>query len=160
MTQLYKIANSFAELANSDLPAEMIGDTLEGIEGEMEMKVEQCLAIIKNEQAYSAALRKEAAKFDERARQAESRVERLKTYISESLSTTGKSTLKAGVHQVTVRSGSKSVEITNVDDIPVDFVKYDTTVTPDKAAIKKQIEAGFQVPGATIKIGKPSLIIK
>lgn len=160
MTQLYKIANSFAELANSDLPAEMIADTLEGIEGEMEIKVEQCLAIIKNELAYASALRGESDNLQLRARQSERRVERLKTYISESLSTTGKSTLKAGVHQVTVRSGSKSVEITNVDDIPVDFVKYDTTVTPDKAAIKKQIEAGFEVPGATIKIGKPSLIIK
>lgn len=160
MTQLYKIANEFAELANSDLPTEMIADTLEGIEGEMEIKVEQCLAIIKNEMSYAAALRDEAGRFQERARQSEGRIDRLKTYISESLITTGKSTLKAGIHQVTVRSGVKSVEITNVDDIPVDFVEYQTTIKPDKMAIKKQIEAGIDVPGATLKTGKPSLVIK
>ena len=68
--------------------------------------------------------------------------------------------MKAGLHQVTVRAPSKSVEITDINAIPPDFVEYETTIKPDKLAIKHQIEAGIDIPGAQIKIGKPSLIIK
>ena len=66
----------------------------------------------------------------------------------------------AGIHQVTVRAPSKSVEITDASILPPQFVEYETNIKPDKLAIKHQIEAGVEVPGAQIKLGKPSLIIK
>lgn len=44
--------------------------------------------------------------------------------------------------------------------MPPQFVEYETNIEPDKLAIKHQIEAGVEVPGAQIKLGKPSLIIK
>lgn len=71
-----------------------------------------------------------------------------------------KKSLKAGIHQVTVRAPSKSVEITDASILPHQFVEYETNIKPDKLAIKHQIEAGVEVPGAQIKLGKPSLIIK
>ncbi|ELD3297862.1 siphovirus Gp157 family protein, partial [Enterobacter hormaechei] len=55
---------------------------------------------------------------------------------------------------------SKSVEITDASALPPEFVEYETSIKPDKLAIKHQIEAGVDVPGAQIKLGKPSLIIK
>ncbi len=160
MTSLYEIANDFAKLTDSDMDPEMIADTLDGIQGEMEMKVENCLAIIKNELAYAEALKQESQSLIERAKACIARTDRLKEYIAQSLETAGKKSLKAGVHQVTVRAPSKSVEITDSGALPSEFVEYETTIKADKMAIKKQLEAGIDVPGATIKSGKPSLIIK
>ncbi|MDI6634324.1 siphovirus Gp157 family protein [Pantoea dispersa] len=160
MTALYQIANDFAALTDSGIEPEMIADTLDAIEWELEEKVEQCLAVCKNESAYAESLKEESRKLAERARAAENRVTSIKDYIAKSLETAGKKSLKAGIHQVTVRAPSKSVEITSVDSIPSDFVEYETTIKPNKLAIKQQIEAGNDIPGAHIKIGKPSLIIK
>ncbi|MCX8980829.1 siphovirus Gp157 family protein [Citrobacter portucalensis] len=160
MTALYQIANDFAKLTDSDMPTEMIADTLDGIEWELEAKVEQILAVCKNELADAEALKEEARRLIDRAKASENRVVSLKEYVARSLETAGKKSMKAGLHQVTVRAPSKSVEITDVNAIPPDFVEYETTIKPDKLAIKHQIEAGIDIPGAQLKVGKPSLLIK
>ncbi len=160
MTALYKIANEYAQLVNEDLEPEFIADTLEGISGELSDKVEQLLAICKNQAAYSEALKDESRKFAERAKAEENRVASIKEYIAKSLDTAGMKTMKAGLHQVTLRAPSKSVEITDADSLPSDLVEYETTIKPDKLAIKHLLTAGQVVPGAQIKIGKPSLIIR
>lgn len=160
MPALYQIANDFAKLTDSDMPPEMIADTLDGIEWELEAKVEQILAVCKNELADAEALKEEARRLIDRAKASENRVVSLKEYVARSLETAGKKSMKAGLHQVTVRAPSKSVEITDINAIPPDFVEYETTIKPDKLAIKHQIEAGIDIPGVQIKIGKPSLIIK
>lgn len=158
--KLYELANEFAALSNSDMEPEMIADTLEGLDFEIEVKIENCLALIKNELADAEALKAEAAKLTERARMANNRVDRIKEYIAASLETAGKKSLKAGVHQVSIRAPSKSVEILDSGSLPPELVDYETLIKPDKLAIKKKLEAGISVPGAQIKTGKPSLIIK
>lgn len=160
MTALYQIANDFAKLTDSGMEPELIADTLDAIEWELEGKVEQILAICKNELAMVAALKDEAKNLTERAKATENRIASMKEYIALSLDAAGKKTLKAGIHQVTVRAPSKSVEITDANALPTDFVEYETTIKPDKLAIKHQLEAGIEVPGALIRLGKPSLIIK
>jgi hypothetical protein len=50
------------------------------------------------------------------------------------------------------------VEVINADEVPSQLCK--TTVTPDKAAIKKQLEAGEAVPGAALVMGAPSISIR
>ncbi len=160
MTALYHIANDFAKLTDSGMEPEMIADTLDSIEWELEAKVEQILAVCKNESAYADALREESKRLAERARLSENRVARLKEYIARSLETAGKKSITAGLHEVTVREPSRSVEITDSGALPPQFVEYETTIKADKLAIKKILDAGQEVPGAIIKVGKPSLIIK
>lgn len=160
MTALYHIANDFAKLTDSGMDPEMIADTLDSIEWELEAKVEQILAVCKNESAHADALREESKRLAERARLSENRVARLKEYVARSLETAGKKSIKAGLHEVTVREPSRSVEITDSGALPPQFVEYETTIKADKLAIKKLIDAGQEVPGAIIKVGKPSLIIK
>ncbi len=160
MTALYQIANDFAKLTDADMDPELIADTLDGIEWELEAKVEQILAACKNEQAYAETLKEESRKLAERAKATENRVARMMEYVAKSLKTAGKKSLKAGIHQVTIRAPSKSVEITDAAALPAEYVEYDTVIKADKLAIKHKLDAGIDIPGARIKIGKPSLIIK
>jgi len=160
MTALYEIANDYAKLMDSDMDAEMIADTLEGIEGELTDKIGQLLAICKNESAYADALKAESKALAERSKASENRISNIRDYIARSLETAGMKSIKAGLHQVSVRAPSKSVEITDASALPAEFVEYDTIIKPDKLAIKHQFEAGIDVPGALIRLGKPSLIIK
>ena len=52
------------------------------------------------------------------------------------------------------------VEITDEGSLPPEYVEYVTTVKADKLAIKHQLKAGNAIPGASLKLGKPTLIIK
>ncbi|HGE8334234.1 TPA: siphovirus Gp157 family protein [Serratia marcescens] len=160
MSKLYDIANDYAKLMDSGLAPEMIADTIEGIDGELVDKVEQLLAICKNEQFYAEALRNESKSLLERASVVENKISSIKDYIARSLETAGKKSIRAGLHQVTVRVPSRQVDITDASILPIEFVEYETVVKPDKLAIKHQLDAGIAVPGAQIKLGKPSLIIK
>lgn len=160
MSRLYDIANDYAKLMDSGLEPEMIADTIEGIDGELVDKVEQLLAICKNEQLYAEALRNESKSLQERASVVENKISSIKEYIARSLETAGKKSIRAGLHQVTVRVPSRQVDITDASILPIEFVEYETVVKPDKLAIKHQLDAGIAVPGAQIKLGKPSLIIK
>lgn len=160
MTALYQIANDFAKLSDSGMEPEMIADTLDGIEWELEAKVEQILAVCKNESAYAEALKEESKRLAERAKAAENRVASMKEYVATSLETAGKKSLKAGIHQVTVRAPVESVEITDEGSLPHEYVEYVTTVKADKLAIKHQLKAGNAIPGASLKLGKPTLLIK
>ncbi len=160
MSKLYDIANDYAKLMDSGLDPEMIADTIEGIDGELVDKVEQLLAICKNEQFYAEALRAESKSLQERASVVEKKISSIKEYIARSLETAGKKSIRAGLHQVNVRVPSRQVDITDASILPIEFVEYETVVKPDKLAIKHQLDAGIAVPGAQIKLGKPSLIIK
>lgn len=160
MSKLYEIANDYAKLLDEDLEPELIADTLEGMEGELKDKIEQLLAICKNETGYAERLKEEAKSLNERAAATLNRVERIQEYISLALSTAGLKKIRAGIHQVTIRSPSESVEIVDSSALPAKFVEYETTIKPDKLAIKHELKAGHQIPGAQLKIGKPSLLIK
>lgn len=160
MSKLYEIANEYAELENSGMEPDFIADTLEGIKGEFEEKVENILKLIKNEQAYAEALKAEAKSFSDRAQSSQRKVDSLKEYLVSSIQTSGLKSVRAGNMSATVRAPSKSVEVTDASKIPLDYVKFETVTQPDKLAIKKLLEAGQEVPGCELKTGKPSLLIK
>lgn len=160
MSKLYDIANDYAKLMDSGLAPELMADTIEGIEGELTDKIEQLLAICKNEQGYAEMLRSEAKSLTERAAVVENKITSIKEYIANSLETAGKKSIRAGLHQVTIRAPSRQVDITDASLLPVELIEYETLIKPDKLAIKHQLDAGHQVPGAQIKLGKSSLIIK
>lgn len=160
MVKLYEIANEYAELANSDMDAETIADTLEGIEGEFSDKAEQILAIIKNEQAQELALKAEAKSLTDRAKASANRVEKLKHYLATSMETMDSTSIAAGIHKLIVRKGMTSVQIDDLEKLPPQFVEYKTEIKADKNLIKEKLKLGESIEGATLVIGKSTLLIK
>ena len=160
MSALYEISSEYAKLLSEDIDPEMIADTLEGIEGEFTDKVGNMLAMIQNDCAHSLALKEEAKKLNDRASVINNRVERIKSYIAESMETINKKTITSGVHQVTTRKKSVSVDITDLTTLPPSVCEYETMIKADKKEIKKLLIAGEKVNGAALKYGKPSITIK
>ncbi len=158
--KLYEIANDYAALSNSDMDAETIADTLEGIQGTFEDKAEQVMAVIKNEQALEDALKAEAKALTARATSSANKVKHLKAYLASSINTMELKSVTAGVHKLSTRKGSQSVEIVDVDSLPVEFVEYVTTTKADKNLIKEKLKLGETVEGAKLVTGKPTLMIK
>lgn len=59
---------------------------------------------------------------------------------------------------ISVTKPRSSVEVTDVGALPQGT--FTTVRQPDKAAIKAQIDAGEDVPGATLKISEPGLTVR
>lgn len=160
MSKLYEIANSYAKLMDSELEPDAIADTLEGMEGELKDKIEQLLAICKNETGYAERLKEEAKSLNDRAAAINNKVDSIHAYIASSLEMMGMKKIRAGLHQVTIRSPSETVEITDESSLPPEYVEYETVIKADKLAIKHQLKAGVAIPGAKLKPGNLSLLIK
>lgn len=160
MSKLYEIANEYAKLENSDMDAEMIADTLEGIHGEFEDKAENLLAIVKNESALAEILKAEAKSLSDRAKACENRVKNIKAYMASCIETMDVKSVTAGVHRLSVRKGSQSVQINNIDALPSEFVEYQTTIKPNKNYISEQLKLGNKIEGAELVTGKSSLLVK
>ncbi len=142
------------------MDAEMIADTLEGIQGEFEDKAEQLMAIIKNESSLAERLREESKSLSDRAKACENRVENIKAYMASCIETMEVKSITAGVHKLSVRKGSQSVQINDAEKLPSEFVEYVTNLKPNKKYISEQLKLGKVIDGAELVTGKPSLLIK
>ncbi|HDI6133411.1 TPA: siphovirus Gp157 family protein, partial [Escherichia coli] len=101
-----------------------------------------------------------AKSLNERAAVIQNKIDSIKSYIASSLEMVGKKKIRAGIHQVTIRKPSETVEIIDSSALPPEYVEFETTIKADKLAIKHQLKAGINIPGAQLKVGKPSLLIK
>ncbi|MCV8210493.1 siphovirus Gp157 family protein, partial [Escherichia coli] len=104
--------------------------------------------------------RKPGAVQNERATVIQNKIDSIMAYIASSLEMVGKKKIRAGIHQVTIRKPSETVEIIDSSALPPEYVEFETTIKADKLAIKHQLKAGINIPGAQLKVGKPSLLIK
>ena len=59
---------------------------------------------------------------------------------------------------VSLRNGIQSVVIRDEKIIPTQLCK--TTVTPDKAEIKKQLKAGVEIDGAELVTGQQTISVR
>ena len=90
-------------------------------------------------------MKAEKQAFAERQKAAESKAESLKKWLTEALAGEKFKTTKVAV---SFRK-TKSVQVADIWQLDDSYVKY-AEPTADKAAIKKAIEAGQEVTGATL----------
>ena len=158
MKPLYEIADTyltaFYDLADSDFDDETIDNTLEGLEGELVEKGKNITAFYLNLDAEIAAMKSAEDRISARRKALQNKQERMKKYLQFNMARCGITEIKANDCSFTAKlyiGRDKAVQIANEEILPKEFVKEKVTYTPDKAAIKKAIESGSDVPGAYIE---------
>lgn len=76
------------------------------------------------------------------------------------LQATGQKKIERPLATLSLRPGAVSVRIIDEASIPSQLCRVKTTTTPDKTAIKAQIEAGEHVPGAELVRGDETLQVR
>ena len=110
----------------------------------------KAIAIYNNE---AAGLKAEIERLTAKKKTAEKAVERMKDSLLDCMKRLNLEKINAGTFTVSTRK-SKSVEILDESLIPMDYKKEVTTITVDKAAIKKAIDNGVDVEGAKLNENK------
>ena len=153
MKNIYELTNQFMELQllaeEGTFDEDVLKDTLEALEGEIEVKAENTGLVIKNLEVYAQGLKEESKRLLDRAKSIESNINSLKNNLAYSLQATGKTKFKTEHFNFSFRK-SESVSITDQSLLPADYINVKTTETPNKTAIKKAIKSGKVIMGAAL----------
>jgi hypothetical protein len=136
---------------------EVFWDTLDGETDVMDAVGRLLEASVEAEAAVVAA---DAiiAKWQERKSALAARQQAIRASLKSIMMATGEKKIPHALGTVSLRAGSQSVVIHNPEEIPSQLCKV--TVTPDKAAIKKYLQAGEAVAGAELVTGEETISIR
>ena len=117
-------------------------------------------AFFQNLEADAEALKAAEARIAARRKAIENRAEWLKEYLRSNMERCGITKIECPEFVVTLGKPRDVCEIISEDELPDLYVKTKVTKTPDKTLILKAMKDGYEVKGARIGKGKPSLTIR
>ena len=160
MTALYQLTSEFKELANLDLEPEIIADTLEGLQLEFNEKASNIVAVGECLNGDVVAIDSAIKRLQERKERFVKRQNQLKQYLLDNMVSAQINKIEHPLFTIALRNGIEVVKVDDADALPDDFVTVKTTISPNKAAIKKAIKDGAEVPGARLERNPKTLTIK
>ena len=153
-TALYILANEYLsaaqQLADLDLDAQTVADTLEGLSGDLEVKATNVAMFARNLEATAEAIKGAEAQMALRRKAIENRAASVREYLKAQMERTGISEIASPHFKLAIRKNPAAVVIDAASQIPAEFMRQPEPPppAPDKKAIAAAIKAGKEVPGA------------
>lgn len=165
MATLYDITGRMLELLSiaddEDIEPEVFKDTLEGIEGEYDDKIECYCKAIKNLESDMKAFDEESKRLKAKANRLEKNIDRMKNTVFESLKLMDKRSAGGKVLKASIRiNGGKLPLVLDCepDKVPFEFQKVKTE--PNNDAIREALDLGVELNFAHYGERGESLTIK
>lgn len=121
---------------------------LKAIDDEFDTKALNITHVIKDLETDIEALRKEEKRLATNRRSKESRMKWLISYLLENMKAIGKDQLEAGTFSLKIQKNPRKVVILDEASIGEEFMRVKKEI--DKQKIKKELEAGAEIPGAEL----------
>ena len=125
MKSLYELKGQYLELLSmmeEGADEETIKDTLEGIEGEIEVKADNYARIIRQLESDANGLKTEIERMTDRKRALENHVSYLKNNLQDAMILTGKEKFKTELFSFGIQNNVPSVVIDDPTSIPSEFL--------------------------------------
>jgi hypothetical protein len=155
---LYELAQEFVaiamKLADSELPDEVIADTLEGASGDLESKVWNTSALILQFEGEASVIKDAEQRMSTRRKSLERRIEWMRGYVLVNLLRTGITEIDSPEFVIRIRDNPPKVILDDEDAIPKAYLHKETVVTVMKAEIRKSLLEGKTVAGAHLESEK------
>lgn len=129
MGTLYELTDEYIYLLglleDPEVDDEIINDTLEGLTGEIEVKAEGYVRVIRQMEADALARKEEAKRLTEAARTYENGVKRLKDYLFSTMKALDMPEINTGIHKLKIvnNGGKQSLWTDDVTKIPEEYIK-------------------------------------
>jgi hypothetical protein len=155
MTPLYKLASEYvgaaSRLSDTDLDAQTISDTLDGMSGEFEAKAVGVCSVIRNLESLADQIKNAETDMASRRKAIENRAASLRAYLLSNMQIINRNKIESPLFNISVRDNPEHVVINCEADLPADYMReIPASYSPDKVQIKKAIKEGFIVPGASL----------
>lgn len=155
--KLYELTAQYRALealeGSEDIPPEVIRDTLEGLEGELQAKATNVGLFIRNLESTADAIDEAAETMRLRGKRLRDRAQSLQQYLLLNMQATGITKVESPFFTLQVKKNPPTVIIDSENLIPAKYMRTPEPppppkAVPDKEAIKKAIKTGVEVPGA------------
>lgn len=162
---LYEVAQDYlqimAMMEDPELDPQTLADTMEAVEGELEIKAENYAKVMKNLEADVSGIKAEIDRLSERKKTIEKNIKRMKENLQNAMEITGKTKFKTELFSFGVRTNAPAVVMDEqyIENIPERFLKY-SEPTINKVAIKEAIQKGEDLEGVAHLEQTKSLMIK
>lgn len=149
------VAAHVRELLGDDFDQETFLDTVDG-ETDVNDFLGHLITCRVEAQATEASLKNVAAAYTARAKRFDQQAKACTDGIGRLLDALGESKIQHDLATAIRTKPRQSVVITDERLIPTQLCKSE----PDKAAVKTQLEAGVEVPGASLELGSPGVSVR
>lgn len=149
---LYQITNDYMQLMqmmeDPEMDPQTLSDTMEGIEGELEVKAESYAKVMKNLEADVVGIKAEIDRLSERKKTIENNIKKMKETLQFAMETTGKTKFKTELFSFGIRKNAPAVVMDEpyIENVPERFLKY-SDPTINRSAIKEAIQKGEDLEG-------------
>lgn len=162
MSNLYELTNNYETVLNmlydEDVDEQMILDTLESIEGEIEDKADGYAKIIKELLGDAEKIKVEKQRLDARQKSFENKAKLLKDNLQNTLKQIGKPKFKTELFSFSIVGNGGKQALTIDGEVPEEYTK--TIIENDNDKIRADLEAGKELPFAHLEPRGESLRIK
>lgn len=150
--KLYELTRNWNEVQSlaEQLDSETLKDTLDSINEEIEIKVENTAKVIKNLEGDSDVLKAEIKRLSDKKKAIDNNIKGIKSYLQIEMERVGKEKIKGPLFSVNIQNNPQSLDIQDETYIPEGFyVEQEPAL--DKKQLLKEIKDGLEVPGVEIK---------
>ncbi|EJF6307979.1 siphovirus Gp157 family protein [Listeria monocytogenes] len=150
MSTLYSIQGKYQQLLNlaEQLDPELLKDTLESIDDELETKAENVAFVIKELEGQSLVLETEIKRLSERKTTINNNIKRLKQSLQDAMETANKPKIRTNLFTLGIRKSPPSVLVEDERKLINYLVEQPKKL--DKAKLKDDLKKGIDVPGAVL----------
>ena len=160
MANLYELTSNYETVLNmlyeEDIDEQMILDTLESIEGEIEDKADGYAKIIKELLGDAEKIKAEKLRLEARQKAFENRAKLLKDNLQNTMTQLGKTKFKTELFSFGIQKNGGKQALTIDGDVPEEYKKLET----DTEKIRTALEAGQELPFAHLEPRGESLRIR
>lgn len=163
--RLYEISAKYLEALDAatdpDNPLSADGvmaDTLEGLEGDLQEKLFAVIGYAQGLKAEAAAIKDVVTRTQERQRTKEKQADSLIEYAKVQMSRVGLDFIERSDMRVKLANSPPAV-IVDEALLPSEYWVVKEVRNPNKIAIAEVLKAGYEIPGAELRVGK-RLVIK
>lgn len=143
---------------DNEIDEQVLIDTLESIELDRDLKLDNIATLIERNNAYANAYAEKQKKLQAAKKQLQTANERLQWYMTQAMDQAGMKELKTENHMLRPRNYKASVVVDDTSAIPKQYMVTKTTVAPDKTAIYKVLKAGEEIPGTHLEPNRKTVI--
>lgn len=162
---LYEVTQDYLQIMSMmedpELDPQTLADTMEAVEGELEIKAENYAKVMKNLEADVAGIKGEIDRLSDRKKTIEKNIKQMKEALQQAMEVTGKTKFKTELFSFTVRNNAPAVVVDEqyIENIPEEYLRIREPEV-DKTKLKEALKAGVDLEGIAHLETSTSLAIK
>lgn len=146
---IYDLTNEYIQLlemaSDPEVDPDVLADTMEGLEGEIEDKADGYAKVIRQIEADAAAIKEEIGRLQERKGHLENSIARMKNALQTAMEVTGKTKFKTALFSFGIQKNPASV-VLDTEEVPEEYLVYQAPKV-DRGKIKEDLKAGKDLTG-------------